>query len=356
MVATIRDVADRAGVSIQTVSNVMHGRSARVAEETNAKVLAAIAALGYRPNAAARHLRRAPVGVLALAIPDLLSPYFTEVGTLIVAEATAHGYTMLLDYTYRNREQELLAAAGLRPHLIDGLILDAQCLTSADLQAGQLPIVLLGEHVYDGPYDHVVLDNVAAARLATDHLIALGRRRIAAIGLWDPPASGPARLRLQGYLEALNAAGIAPDPQLQAHAFKWHRAPGAAAMNALLALPEPPDAVFCFADLLAVGAISALHQAGMRIPEDVAVVGFDDLDEARFTVPPLTTISPDKAAIGRLSVDLLIQRITGTRTGPAERFEPNFGLVVRQSTVGAHAPVAVQATPDSPHGVFGRKE
>jgi len=350
---TLRDVAVRAGVSLQTVSNVANGRSARMSEETCARVLAAIAELNYRPNAAARSLRNVPVGVLALAIPDMMNPYFTEVGTVIVAEAAARGYTVLLDYTNREREQELLVAAGLRPHLIDGLILDAQRLTTEDLKAGQLPIVLLGERVYDGPYDHVVIDNVAAARLATEHLIAIGRRRIAAIGLWDPPACGAPHLRLQGYLEALDAAGIAADPRLQARAFKWYRAPGAAAMRALLALPDPPDAVFCFADLLAVGAISALHQAGIRIPEDVAVVGFDDVDDARFTVPPLTSISPDKAAIGKLSVDLLIQRVTGTRTAPPQCFEQPFELVVRQSTVGAHATLAATALSGSAHVAVG---
>ena len=350
--ATLRDVASRAGVSLQTVSNVANGRTARVGEETTARVLAAIAALNYRPNAAARHLRRAQVGVLALAIPDLVNPYFTEVGTVIVAEAGARGYTVLLDYTNREREQELLVAAGLRPHLIDGLILDAQRLTTEDLKAGQLPIVLLGERVYDGPYDHVVIDNVAAARLATEHLIALGRRRIAAIGLWESPARSAAQLRLQGYLEALDNAGIAADPRLQVPVFKWHRGPGAAAMRALLALHEPPDAVFCFSDMLAVGAISALHQAGLRIPEDVAIVGFDDVDDARFTVPPLTTISPDKEAIGRLSVELLIGRISGTRIGPPQRFEQAFGLAIRQSTAGARPP-RIATAPIAPQPLAG---
>ena len=119
----------RRSVAIQTVSNVINGRSARVGEETSAKVVAAIAALQYRPNTAARHLRKSPVGVLAIGIPDLISPYFVEVGGLIVAEATALGYTMLLDYTDRDREQELLVAMGLRPHLFDGLIFDTQRLT-----------------------------------------------------------------------------------------------------------------------------------------------------------------------------------------------------------------------------------
>lgn len=341
MSVTIRDVAARAGVSRQTVSNVVYGRSARVGEDARARVLAAIAALNYRPNAAARHLRRVPVGVLALAIPDLVNPYFAEVSRVIVAEATARGYTVLLDYTNWDREQELLVARGMRPHLIDGLILDPQCLSTEDLlmASPQTPIVLLGERVYDSPYDHVVIDNVAAARLATEHLIALGRRRIAVIGRQERPTSNTPRMRLQGYLDALADAGRVADSRLQVSASKWRRSHGAAAMRALLALPEPPDAVFCFSDMMAVGAISVLHQAGLRIPDDVAVIGFDDVEDAEFTAPPLTSIAPDKTAIGRLAVDLLIQRITGARAGPPQRFEPAFRLVTRQSTVGTGAPV-----------------
>ncbi len=335
MTATLRDVAAHAGVSLQTVSNVTNGRTARVGEDTRAKVLVAIAALNYRPNVAARRLRKMPTGVLALVIPDLVNPYFAEIGRVIVAEAAARDYTVLLDYTNWDREQELLVATGMRPHLIDGLILDPQRLTTADLMANpQAPIVLLGERLYNSPYDHVVIDNVAAARLATEHLIALGRRRIAVIGRQEHPTSNAPQMRLQGYLDALDAAGLAADPRLQASAFKWHHAPGAAAMRALLELPEPPDAVFCFSDVLSIGAISALHQAGLRIPDDVAVIGFDDVDDAQYTVPPLTSIAPDKAAIGRLAVELLIQRITGARAGPPQRFEQAFGLVIRQSTVG----------------------
>ena len=344
MAVTLRDVASRAGVSLQTVSNVANGRNERVGEETRAKVLEAIAALNYRPNAAARHLRKMATSVLALAIPDLANPYFTEIGRVIVAEGAARDYTVLLDYTNWDHAQELLVASGMRPHLIDGLILDSQCLTPADLlrASPRVPTILLGEGIYDGPYDHIVIDNVAAARLATEHLITLGRRRIAVIGPQAHPTSHTPRLRLQGYLDALDAAGRAADQRLQAFASRWGRAFGAAAMRGLLTLPEPPDAVFCFNDMLGIGAISVLHQAGLRIPDDVAVVGFDDVEDARFTVPPLTSIAPDKAGIGHLAVDLLVQRITGVRTGPPQRFDAAFQLVTRQSTVGRTPPTSLQ--------------
>ncbi len=339
MRATLKDVAVRAGVSMQTVSNVMNGRSDHVSDPTYRLVLEASTALNYRANIAARHLRKTSVGVLALVIPDLVNSYFGEVGKVAVDAATEHGYTMLLDYTHLDRQQELLIVQGLRPHLIDGLILDAQTLVAADLQAEQrLPIVLLGERVFGGPCDHIAIDNVAAARVATEHLIGIGRCRIAAIQPRRPTISGASPMRLQGYREALQAAGLREDPALLMYVdTRSPRAFGARAMRALLALPTPPDAVFCFDDMLAVGALAALYQAGVRVPEDVAVVGFDDVEDASFTAPPLTSIAPDKIAIGRLAVELLVGRITGTRTGPPEEFTPAFSLAVRQSTVGARA-------------------
>ncbi len=351
MQATLKDVAAQAGVSLQTVSNVMNGRSGHVSDRTRTLVLEAIATLNYRPNAAARHLRKASVGVLALAIPDLVNPYFSEVGKAIADAATERGYTMLLDYTNMDRQQELILANGLRPHLIDGLILDPQALTAADLQAERrLPIVLLGERVFGGPCDHIAIDNVSAARAATEHLIGIGRRRIAAIGLLDQPTFGAPGMRLQGYREALRAAGLREDPALLMPTDTWGaRAVGARAMSALLALPAPPDAVFCFTDMLAVGALAALYQAGLRVPEDVAVAGFDDVEDASFTAPPLTSIAPDKTAIGRLAVELLVGRITGARTAPPEEFTAAYSLVVRQSTVGASAPRPAIAPSADPH-------
>jgi DNA-binding LacI/PurR family transcriptional regulator len=344
---TLKDVATRAGVSLQTVSNVIHGRDARVGVHTRARVLAAIEALRYRPNLSARHLRRGRVGVLALAIPDLTNSYFADIGNAVVAAAAARDYTVLLDHTRGDRTAEALVVNGLRPHLIDGVILSSQSLEPDDLAPDRvgLPIVLLGERFLGLRWDHVVIDNVAAAQLATTHLLGLGRRRIAAIGVPEDPAAETSHLRLRGFTDALAAAGQPLDRRLLAPAASLyradgahaHRADGAHAMRHLLALAHPPDAVFCFNDLLALGALRALHEAGCRIPDDVAVVGFDDIDEGQFATPSLTTIAPDKQAIGQGAVSLLLERIVGARTGPPQRVEPPFRLVVRESTVGAGA-------------------
>jgi DNA-binding LacI/PurR family transcriptional regulator len=139
-------------------------------------------------------------------------------------------------------------------------------------------------------------------------------------------------LRLQGFTQALQEAGQQIDPDLLAPGGMWHRADGAAAMRYLLSLADPPDAIFCFNDLMALGAMSVLHQAGLRIPQDVAVVGFDDIEDGRYATPSLTTIAPDKEEIGRLAVSALIGRIKKTRTQPPEYINVPFRLCIRNST------------------------
>lgn len=342
MATTLKDVAARAGVSIKTVSNVVNERP-YITDHTRRRVLAAIEALHYRPNLSARHLRTGRVGVLALAIPDLGNTYFADIGNAVSAAAADHGYTVLLDYTNGERANEALVVNGLRPHLIDGVLLSPLALEIDDLRPERagIPLVLLGERLFGAPYDHIVPDNVAAARLATRHLLGLGRRRIAAIGVQDIQSGETARLRLRGYDEALAEVGLAIDPALLVPATSFHRADGARAMRRLLALDQPPDAVFCFNDLLALGAMRALHDAGCRVPEDVAIVGYDDIEEGLFATPSLTTISPDKAAIGRLAVSLLVERIEERRTEPPACIDVPFRLQVRESTAGravtAHA-------------------
>ncbi|MHB8600758.1 MAG: LacI family DNA-binding transcriptional regulator [Ktedonobacteraceae bacterium] len=189
-------------------------------------------------------------------------------------------------------------------------------------------------------YDHIANSNVAAARLATDHLLNMGRRRIASIGNQEAQsiAGGASGLRrLRGYTEALANAGLPLDTQLIMQVDAYDQAEGARAMRQLLALDHRPDAVFYFNDLLAIGAMRTLHEAGCRIPDDIAVIGFDDIEEARFAIPSLTTIAPDKKKIGELTVSFLLGRIDGTRTSPPERIEVPFRLIVRESTGGLTA-------------------
>jgi DNA-binding LacI/PurR family transcriptional regulator len=195
-------------------------------------------------------------------------------------------------------------------------------------------MVLLGERVYEGPADHVSIDNVAAARVATEHLVGLGRRRIAAIGDQLNPAHQTAHLRLRGYLEALAEAGLPAPPEWRPPVEGYHRADGAAAMRRLLDLPEPPDAVFCFNDLLALGALRTLSERGVRVPEDVAVVGWDDVEDGRYSTPTLTTISPDKQQIASLAVEYLAAQLDSGTHEPPREVTADFSLAVRESSVG----------------------
>ncbi|MGS2613304.1 LacI family DNA-binding transcriptional regulator [Micromonospora sp. LZ34] len=330
----LKDVAERAGVSVKTVSNVVNGY-VHVRPDTRARVEEAIAELNYRPNLSARNLRKGRTGVIALAVPELDIPYFAELARHVVTAAAELGWTVLIDQTGGGREQERVVASGITDHLIDGLIFSPLALAAEDLASlDGTPMVLLGERVDHGPADHVVIDNVAAAREMTAHLIGLGRRRIAAIGSQRTPEGASARLRLAGYTAALADAGIDYDERLVAPAPAWHRADGAAAMRALLASGVRPDAVFCFNDTLALGALRALHEAGLRVPEDVAVAGFDDIEDGRFSIPTLSTIAPDKERIARLAVELLSNRLDTDPTAPPRELSAPYHLTPRESTLG----------------------
>ncbi|WP_416902285.1 LacI family DNA-binding transcriptional regulator [Micromonospora echinospora] len=330
----LKDVAEKAGVSVKTVSNVVNGYQ-HVRPATRARVEQAIAELNYRPNLSARNLRKGRTGVIALAVPELDIPYFAELARHVVVAAAEQGWTVLIDQTGGSREQERVAASGIGDHLIDGLIFSPLALTAEDLTGlDGTPMVLLGERVDHGPADHVMIDNVAAARQITAHLAGLGRRRIAAIGAQRTAEGASARLRLAGYRAALTDAGIGYDERLVAPAPVWHRADGAAAMRDLLASGARPDAVFCFNDTLALGALRVLHEYGLRAPEDVAVAGFDDIEDGRFSIPTLSTIAPDKERIGRLAVELLVGRISGDRDAPPRTLTAPYRLELRESTLG----------------------
>ncbi|WP_214106462.1 LacI family DNA-binding transcriptional regulator [Acrocarpospora catenulata] len=339
----LKDVARLAGVSVKTVSNVVNGY-VHVTPRTRARVEQAIKELNYRPNLSARNLRRGRSGIIALAVPELDIPYFAELARLVVDAAEKHGLTVLIDQTGGTREREQQVAEGIRDHMIDGLIFSPLALTADDLSArtDDTPMVLLGERIHHGPADHVVVHNVAAAREATLHLIGLGRRRIAAIGAQDSPAAETARLRLTGYHQALAQAGLPADERLIASVEAYHRADGARAMARLLDASDagdPPDAVFCFNDLLALGALRTLLERGYAVPEEVALAGFDDIEDGRYGTPTLTTISPDKQQLSIQAVDLLVERMSGATLGATQEIFVDHRLVIRESTAGRTVPL-----------------
>ncbi len=317
----MKDVAALAQVSPKTVSNVLTG-VVRVAPETRSRVEHAIGELGYVPNLAARGLRSGRSGMIALVVPELRTPFSAELTHEFVELAHERGLGVQIEQSWGDphRTSELVTAA--RRHLVDGVVMnpvtvqESTVLRSED-RAG-VPIVVLGE-VLQEDLDQVWVDSVEAARAMTRLLIGLGHRRIAVVGA---PGGGldtaTGRLRLDGYLAALGESGLARDPSLERPCTSWTPAGAAHAVRRMLADGVRPDAVFCFTDSMAIGALSALREAGLLVPQDVSVAGFDDIADGEFASPPLTTVHFDKRAYAAAALDRLIARIEGSEV-PASR-------------------------------------
>ena len=337
MPVTQADVAQRAGVSQRTVSNVVNGLPS-VSPDTLVRVTAAIRELGYTPSLAARSLRVGRSGVLQLVVPELDVPYFAELARGVIKSAEDQGYAVLVRQTLGSRERERDALEGSAAEYADGTILSAvadiqELMVGRELRS---PVVLIGERSGRGLVDHIGIDDVAAAVTATNHLLESGRRRVAFVGAHPDSSLRMAALRFTGYERALAAAGMTVDPDLVVQTGSYHRRDGETAMASLLARDNPPDGVFCATDLLALGAMRAAHEHGLSVPGDIAVVGFDGLEEGRYSVPSLTTIEPDKQQIARVSVDTLLARIRAREAGPDETEVHDvtipFSLVVRESS------------------------
>ncbi|MFD7292349.1 LacI family DNA-binding transcriptional regulator [Streptomyces sp. NPDC059897] len=329
----IKDVAEYAGVSPKTVSNVINDFE-QVSDRTRAAVKEAIDALGYRVNIAGRQLRQGRTGMITLAVPELDVAYFAELAGLVMAEADRRGPTVLLHRTGGMRERELAALRGFDARFTDGVVLSPLALNPRDL-AGRdrdFPVVLLGERPAGGGTDHVAIDNVEAAREATAHLLSRGRRRIAVIGGRAHGPQGTDRLRTDGYRKALKEAGLPFDARLvvPVDAFQWRD--GARAATTLLDSGPRPDALLCLNDHLALGALRALHERRVSVPGTLDVVGFDDIEASRFSVPSLTTVAPDKQEIARAAVALLLDRIAGPAEAPPRAHVVGHELIIREST------------------------
>ncbi|WP_258804366.1 LacI family DNA-binding transcriptional regulator [Pseudarthrobacter sp. NS4] len=336
MAATLHDVARVAGVSFKTVSNVINNHP-HVRDTTRAKVELAIQELGYRPNLTARSLRSGHTGAITLALPQLKLPYFAELADSVIEAAAKRGLVVLIEQTGADRTRELEVMSSPRLKMSDGLIFSPLALgqEDADLIKADVPIVLLGERIFGSASDHVTMQNVTAARAATEHLLDIGRKRIAVVGAHEGEVIGSAGLRLRGYREALDARGIPYDDGIVAYVVDWHRSNGAAAMHDLLDRGAGFDAVFGLNDTLAQGAVRVLQEAGFRVPDDVAVIGFDDLDETRYTLPTLSTVDPGRTEIAETAIRMLMERIKDRDGTPPREIETAFRIVARESTVGS---------------------
>jgi DNA-binding LacI/PurR family transcriptional regulator len=328
-------VAARAGVSIKTVSNVVHDRAGRTSTATTERVQRAITELGYRPNLAARRLRTGNSQILALALPDLRNPYFAQLSVAVIEAARERGYTVFIESTDGDAEAELNAAEAMHDPLIAGVILSPLGIEPEQLAArtSTVPLVLLGDRAYDIPAVHVGYDNVAASHLLTNHLIEQGYRRIGVVGNQSEPNRPTAHTRLTGYRQALADAGIAFDPELAPTVgpAPYDMAMGAEGMERLLELPSRPDAIYCLADVLAVGALHTLHRYGLTVPGDMGMAAFDGTALSHYLVPTLTTLAPNIVELSRLAVDAAIGG-DGSNGGQARTRLCSFGLVLGESS------------------------
>jgi len=302
---TMQDVARAAGVSTATVSRVLNGRP-DVNPELAARVTATVQELGYRPNGVARTLRRRVASVWGLIVSDVESSYFTSLVRGVEAVARANGYSVVVCNSQDDPGTEAAYLEVALAEQMAGVIISPARPDSdiSPLLARGVPVVAIDRRLAQGATSAVVVDNVAAARRATLHLLDAGYRRVACVT--GPEHVSTAVERLRGYRDALHDRGLEADPALE-RVENYRVDGGRRAVRELAALPEPPDALLLANGLLTVGALSALHELGIAVPEEMGVVGFDDSPWAEVTRPPLTTVAQPTDALGRAAAELLLR-------------------------------------------------
>lgn len=334
MQPTIADVARHAGVSTATVSRVINGQSV-VAPTTRERVLAVVRELSYQPNALAASLVLRRSHTLGVVLPDISNPFFPEVVRGLEDAAHASGYNVILCNSDLDTAKELEYFEVLRQKRVDGLIYHSGTITDAHLAAFQrlkLPVVLAATEDPRGELPCVLVDNRQAAAEVMEHLIGLGHRRVAVV-TGNDPVSGESRLR--GYRDSLARHGLRLDDGLVVHA-EWTADQAYQAVQSLLKRRPLPTAFAAASDLMALGVMGALHDAGLRVPEDVSVIGFDNIQLAGTVRPGLTSMAQPMYEIGSEAASLLIHCLTEEDPkacrGRGGRNVLPHRLVVRDST------------------------
>ena len=332
MSVTLNDVAERAGVSVSTVSRVLNRKAAkyRISADTQAVILQAAEELGYKANHLARGLRLKKTHTIGLIAPDISNPFFAYVIKQVQHIAHGLGYSLIVCNTDENLEMEVEQVNLLYRKRVDGLIampVGQQYDHFEEWMERDVPLVML-DRCFDAlSVDSVVVDNYRGAYQATEHLIAFGHERIALVqGL---PGTYTNTARLQGYRDALNAHGIEVDEALVVGG-DFRRERGYIETKLLLGLDPAPTAIFATGDLITLGALQAIYEEGLTIPDDISLLSFDDFDFAAFLRCPLTTVQQPKEAMGEMAVKLLVERFDN---GEKERrrivLQPR--LIVRES-------------------------
>jgi LacI family transcriptional regulator len=336
-IVTMRDVAEHAGVSVTTVSHVVNN-TRTVNPDTRSRVEEAMRVLGYQPNVVARSLRMGKTHTIGIILPDSANPYFAEVVRGIEDTSFSHGYSVILCNSDNDLEKERLYTNVLLEKQVAGIIFVAAGLSGENihhLQDRGIPLVLVDRRVPDVEADYVLTDNQGGGRLATRHLIDRGHRAIACIA--GPEGVKLSSDRIAGYRQALDDAGIAIQPQLILEGDFQYQS-GYNAAQGLFGNQSAPTAIFACNDLMAIGVYRFAHEKGLRIPEQLSIVGFDDIRLAAYSQPPLTTIRQSKHTMGSSAAKLLLERMTQRDLAPRlEVLETQ--LIIRQSTAQILQPV-----------------
>ncbi len=335
MAPTIRDVARLAGVSKSTVSRVLNS-DPNVSEDARRAVTAAMKEMRYTPNALARGLSTRRTGTIGLIISDITNPFHAEVARGVEDLAADYESNVILCNTDSRPKKEAAYVDLLLEKRVDGIIFTSVKMNESDvtdLRARHVPFVFAGRSLPDVDADSVVVDNVLGGSQATNHLLALGHQRIAYIA--GPSHVSASMDRFDGYCQALRRAGLEPDPDLVAEG-DFRQEGGYRAMSLLLGRGGPLTAVFAANDYMAIGALEAVLERGLRVPEDVAVVGFDDILFAGLHLVQLTTVAQPKYDMGAIAARILFERITGASEGKSwHRVVLPSRLVIRR-TCGDH--------------------
>ena len=331
-VATIRDVAELAGVSTATVSRVF-SESTVVREDLREKVRSVAKSLNYRPNRLARNLRTRRTQAVGVVIPDIENPFFTSVVCGIEDVLRKADYSLLLANSNEDPVRERSNVEALQAEAIAGMIFTpsgTDLLFYQEMNEAGMPLVAVSRQPASLKVDSVVVANREGSRQAVAYLAQLGHRRIAMIS--GPASVSTAKERLRGYEQALRAAGIGGSRELVQYA-DFRQAGGYRAMQNLLALSDRPTAVFAGSNLMTLGALQAIHEAGLRIPDEIAIIGFDDMPWAVSLQPPLTVVAQPAFDVGVAAARLLLERIARPSTVP-KQITLDTRLILRASSGG----------------------
>lgn len=334
----MKDVAERASVSVTTVSHVLN-KTRYVDRKLVRRVEDAFRSLGYQPNALARGLRRQETRMLGMVVPDNRNLYFAELARSVEDACFELGYNVILCNSDEDPAKESAYLSLLAEKRVDGIVFVASGTDRSGVQSllqHKIPVVALDRELKGMNCDSIIVDNRDGGRQATLHLISGNHRRIGCIS--GPKNLASAKERLQGYRDALTEARLPVEPAL-IQMGNFHIEGGYTAVQALLKLPNRVTAIFAANDLMAIGALRGIAARGLRVPEDVAVVGFDDIALAMYTEPPLTTVKQPIREIGKLATELIMARVNGERKEPQSR-RLKTSLVVRESCgikVSAHS-------------------